>query len=87
MIADLGSSVPALLVIAARALAKTGAAGDLELLEKHFVSNNSGVTKAALKAMDSLDSVATAQAVTRALEQGGLHTESRRALEAYLRLR
>ncbi len=81
---DLGSPVPALLVTAAKALGKTGTAKDLKLLEKYFFSNNPGVAKASLKAMDALDSVATLKAVRKALEGDGLHTESRRALEVYV---
>ena len=81
---DLGSPVPALLVTAAKALGKTGSAKDLKLLEGHFYSNNPGVAKAALTAMDGFDPAATAKAVKKALEKGGLHTESRRAMERYL---
>lgn len=81
---DLSSGVPSLLVTAAKALAKTGTAADLPLLENHLFSNNPGVAKASLKAMDALDRAAAVVAAKKALGQDGLHAESRRALEAYL---
>jgi len=81
---DLSSGVPSLLVTAAKALAKTGKAADVPLLERHLFSNNPGVAKASLKAMDALDRTAAVAAVKKALAKDGLHAESRRALEAYL---
>jgi hypothetical protein len=81
---DLSSPVPALLVTAARYLGANGAASDHLLLEKHLLSNNPGVTKAVLRAMDALDPKATEKAVRNALETNNLHPESRRALEVHL---
>lgn len=81
---DLSSAVPSLLVTAAKALAKTGTAADVPLLERHLFSNNPGVAKASLSAMDVLDRAVAVAAVKKALGKDGLHAESRRALEAYL---
>ncbi len=80
---DLSSFVPALVLTAARGLQQTGDAGDVELLSTLLYSNNPGVAKAALAAMDSLDRGAAAAKVEQALRRDWIHTETRRALNRY----
>jgi hypothetical protein len=81
---DLSSFVPGLVRTAAEGLQQTGGRSDLELLGILFYSNNPGVAKAALAAMDHLGATATAVKVQEALGRDWLHTETRRALQRYL---
>lgn len=82
---DLRSFVPSLVVTAARALGKTGDRGDVELLAKHLTSNNPGVAKAALAAMEGLDLASTRTRVAALVERSDLHVETRRVMEKFLR--
>lgn len=80
---DLSSFVPGLVRTAATGLQQTGVRTDLELLGILLYSNNPGVAKAALAAMDHLDAAATAHKVQQALARDWLHSETRRALQRY----
>jgi len=82
---DLGSSVPGLIKTSAQGLRQTGGPDDIELLSSLFYANNPGVAKAALETMQHIDPGETAVMVKQALDQNGIHNETRRALEAYLK--
>lgn len=81
---DLASPWPLLVQTAAGGLAAAGGPGDLPVLARHLVSNNPGVGKAALAAMESLDPGGAIRRAREALESSELHPETRRALEAFL---
>lgn len=81
---DLRSFVPALVRTAARSLGQVGTAEDIELLDTLLYSNNPGVSKAALGAMDQLDRETAIARAQRALERGWIHNETRLALRRYL---
>jgi hypothetical protein len=81
---DLSSFVPALVRTAARGLQQTGNAGDIGLLTPLLYSNNPGVAKAAMAAMNAHDPAAAAAQARQALERGWIHSETRRALSVFL---
>lgn len=82
---DLSSFVPALMVTSARGLQEYGEKADVALLGPLLYSNNPGVAKAALGAMDQLDAEQASVRVNKALERGWLSDTSRRALQRYLK--
>ncbi len=82
---DLSSFVPGLVRTAARGLQQTGGASDIDLLSILLYSNNPGVSKAALEAMDYLDAGATLGKAEQALGRGWIHSETRSELRRYLR--
>lgn len=81
---DLGSFVPGLVRTAARGLKQTGEASDIDLLSMLLYSNNPGVSKAALEAMDQLDAGAALDKAEQATGRGWIHNETRNALQRYI---
>jgi hypothetical protein len=81
---DLSSFVPGLVRTAARGLQQAGEKTDIELLSTLLYSNNPGVSKAALAAMDHLDPGAAVVKAEQAIGRGWIHNETRFALERYL---
>jgi hypothetical protein len=81
---DLGSFVPGLVRTAARGLQQAGVETDIELLSTLLYSNNPGVSKAALVAMDHIDPAAAVVKAEQAIGRGWIHIETRFALERYL---
>jgi hypothetical protein len=77
---DLSSFVPGLVRTAARGLQQAGAPSDIDLLSSLLYSNNPGVSKAALAAMNQLDPGAALVQAERAIERGWIHGETRRVL-------
>jgi len=83
---DLASFVPALVRTAARGLQQVGEPPDIALLGTLLYSNNPGVAKAALAAMDHFGPETAAGKARQALARGWIHGETRLALEHYLTL-
>jgi hypothetical protein len=81
---DLLSFVPSLVISAAEGLRQLGNAGDIELLGTLLYANNPGVSKAALAAIDHFDPAAATARAEQALQQGGIHPETRQAMARYL---
>jgi len=81
---DLRSFVPGLIRTAARGLQQVGEPADIELLDILLYSNNPGVARAALAAMDQLDSEAAATRSDRAIGRDWIHSDTRLALNRYL---
>jgi hypothetical protein len=81
---DLGSFVPSLVLTAAEGLQQAGNPGDVDLLSTLLYSNNPGVSKAALAAMDHLDREAAVARAQQAMERGWIHGETRNVLNRYL---
>lgn len=81
---DLSSFVPGLVRTAARGLQQTGAPSDIDLLSILLYSNNPGVSKAALAAMNHIDPEATVVKAKQAIERGWIHGETQRELNRYL---
>ena len=81
---ELTSYDPLLVLTAARALGPVGSVEDLPRLDKHLYSNNTGVPKAVLPSMDTIDPEATAEAARLALTDEDLNPETRRVLDRYL---
>jgi hypothetical protein len=81
---DLTSFVPSLVRTAARGLQQVGEPEDIGLLDILLYSNNPGVAKAALAAMDHFDPGAAGYKAQQALERGWIHGETRLALQRYL---
>lgn len=81
---ELTSYDPLLVVTAARALGPVGNVDDLARLEKHLYSNNTGVPKAVLPSMESIDPASTRTAARRVLASTDLNPETRRVLNVYL---
>lgn len=81
---DLSSFVPGLVRTAARGLQQTGTRSDIDLLSILLYSNNPGVCKAALSAMNHIDPEATAVKAKQALERGWIHDETERELSRYI---
>ncbi len=80
---DLTTSAPALAQAAAWALRDGGKRRDAQRLDKLLYSNNPGVAKAALEAMDQLDPERALEGVQRALKSDDLQAEARRVLGIY----
>ncbi|MGB5439704.1 MAG: hypothetical protein WBN90_08665 [Gammaproteobacteria bacterium] len=81
---DLGSFVPGLVRTAARGLQQTGGEADIDLLNMLLYSNNPGVAKAALIAMDHIDPGVTLVKAEQAIGRGWVHSETRSDLQRYL---
>jgi hypothetical protein len=81
---DLGSFVPGLVRTAAKGLQQTGEASDIDLLSMLLYSNNPGVSKAALEAMDHIDPGAALVKAELAIGRGWIHGETRSFLQRYL---
>jgi hypothetical protein len=81
---DLRSFVPSLVISAAEGLQQRGNADDIELLGTLLYSNNPGVSKAALAAIDHFDPAAAKARGEQAMKDGGIHDETRRVLTRYL---
>jgi hypothetical protein len=78
---DLTSFEPALVLSAATMLGRVGQASDVPLLARHLASNNPGVARAAFESMLELDREQAVVAARKALQDGGLHPDTRRRLE------
>ena len=81
---DLTSSFPLLAINAIGVVEEGGGKADGAVVSPFLGSNNPGVVKAALKALDRLDPALARQRAGKVLERGGLHAESRRVLGEYL---
>jgi hypothetical protein len=81
---DLSSFVPGLVRTAARGLQQTGAAADIDLLDMLLYSNNPGVSKAALAAMDHIDRASAIERAERAMDRKWIHSETAYAIQRYL---
>lgn len=81
---DLRTFVPGLVRTAARGLQQTGGTADIDLLSMLLYSNNPGVSKAALDAMDQIDPAATLVKAEQAIERGWIDSETRSDLQRYL---
>jgi hypothetical protein len=81
---DLRTFVPSLVLTAAEGLQQAGEPADIELLSTLLYSNNPGVSKAALAAMDHLDHEAAVAKAQQAMQRGWIHSETRYALTRYL---
>lgn len=81
---DLGSLVPALLETALEVLAEVGKAGDAERLVEHLYSNNPGVGREALGAIEALDAELAVRSAAEALETGGVHGDVAREISRLL---
>ena len=82
---DLRSFVPALVITAAEGLRHAGSPSDIALLSILLYSNNPGVSKAALATMDYFDPKAAKAKAEQAMARGWIHSETRHALDRYLR--
>ena len=69
---------------AARGLQQTGNADDIALLTPLLYSNNPGVAKAALAAINHFDHEAAVALTQQALTRGWVHSETRRAMTVFL---
>lgn len=78
------SNVPDLVRNSALLLGEVGTAGDVGRLARHLQSNDSGVGKAALTAMDRLDREEARRLASTMLESGQLKDEVRMQLRRYL---
>lgn len=78
---DLTSFEPALVLRAATMIGLIGKASDVPLLTRHLASNNPGVARAAFESMLELDREQALTAARRALQEEGLHPDTRRRLE------
>lgn len=81
---DLRSFVPSLVISATEGLQQLGNAGDIDLLGTLLYANNPGVSKAALAAIDHFDREKAVAMTQQALEKGGIHSETRNAMNRYL---
>jgi hypothetical protein len=81
---DLSSFVPGLVRTAARGLQQLGEESDIELLSTLLYSNNPGVSRAALDAMDHIDPGVTLVKAEQAIGQGGIHGDTRSDLQRYI---
>jgi len=82
---DLRSFVPSLVLTAAETLAQSGEPADVPLLDILLYSNNPGVSKAALATMTHLDPEAARSLAEQAMKRGWIHSETRHAIDRYLR--
>jgi len=82
---DLNSFVPGLVKTSAKGLGQVGEQNDIELLGILLYSNNPGVSKAALASMDHFDPQAAAAKAEQAISRGWVHSQTRSALENYLK--
>ena len=81
---DLRTFVPSMVISAAEGLQQLGGAGDIELLSTLLYSNNPGVSKAALAAIDHFDPEAAAARAQEAMKGDEIHSETRRVMTRYL---
>jgi HEAT repeat protein len=67
-----------------RAVGELGGPSDAPLLAGQFESNNPGVAKAALSALEGLEPDLAARKAREVLGRPELHASTRQAMEAYL---